>query len=165
MTSVTALDAPDALDALDARIVLALDDDPDAALLSVAQKLGVSRNTVNARLKRMEARGLFLGFSQRVSLPVLGHPLLAFISLEIAQDLGDRATEGLAEIPEVVEVHATTGDADLLVMVAARDADDLYRLTNQILDIPGVTRSSTAISLSQRMPRRTRALIERLATP
>lgn len=157
MTSMTAIDA------LDARIVLALDDDPDAALLTVAQRLGVSRNTVNARLKRLEASGLFLGFSQRVSLAVLGHPLLAFVSLEIAQDHGDRATAALERIPEIVEVHATTGDADLLVMVAARDADDLYRITNQILDIPGVTRSSTAISLSQRMPRRTRALVERIA--
>jgi DNA-binding Lrp family transcriptional regulator len=151
------------LDALDARIVLAFDDDPDASQLTVARRLGVSRNTVNARLKRMQAGGLFLGFSQRVSLGVLGHPLLAFMSLEIAQDLGDSATAGLEEIPEVVEVHATTGDADLLVMVAARDADDLYRVTNEILDIPGVTRSSTAISLSQRMPRRTRALVERIA--
>ena len=151
------------LDALDAKIVLALDDDPDTALLTVAHRLGVSRNTVNARLKRMEASGLFLGFSQRLSLSVLGHPLLAFMSLEIAQDHGDRATAGLEEIPEVVEVHATTGDADLLVMIAARDADDLYRVTNEILDIPGITRSSTAISLSQRMPRRTRALVERIA--
>ncbi|GAB4006195.1 Lrp/AsnC family transcriptional regulator [Nocardioides ultimimeridianus] len=151
------------LDALDAKIVLALDDDPDTALLTVARQLGVSRNTVNARLRRMEASGLFLGFSQRLSLAVLGHPLLAFMSLEIAQDHGDRATAGLAEIPEVVEVHATTGDADLLVMIAAKDADDLYRVTNEILDIPGITRSSTAISLSQRMPRRTRALVERIA--
>lgn len=151
------------LDALDAKIVLALDDDPDAALLNVAKRLGVSRNTVNARLKRLQSSGLFLGFSQRISLAVLGHPLLAFMSLEIAQDHGDRANAGLDTIPEVVEVHATTGDADLLVMVAARDADDLYRITNEILDIPGVTRSSTTISLSQRMPRRTRALVERLA--
>lgn len=151
------------LDPLDARIVLALDDDPDAAVLAIAQRLGVSRNTVNARLRRMRAAGLFRGFSQRLSLPALGHGLLAFISLEISQEIGDRAAEGLAEIPEVVEVHATTGDADLLVMVAARDHDDLYRVTNQILVVPGVTRSSTAISLSERMPRRTRALVERLA--
>lgn len=151
------------LDALDARIVLALDDDPDASVLSIARDLGVSRNTVNARLRRMQAAGLFLGFSQRLSLEALGHGLLAFMSLEISQDLGDRATEGLSAIPEVVEVHATTGDADLLLLVAARDHNDLYRVTNQILAVPGVTRSSTAISLSQRMPRRTRALVERLA--
>ncbi|UDY24992.1 Lrp/AsnC family transcriptional regulator [Nocardioides sp. Kera G14] len=153
------------LDPLDAQILLALDDEPDAALLAVAKRLGVSRNTVHARLRRMEAEGLFLGFSQRVSLTTLGHPLIAFISLQIDQALSESAEAALVEIPEVVEIHATTGDADLLVTVAAQDADDLYRITNAIVRTPGVARSSTAVSLSQPLPRRTRSLIARLATP
>ncbi|MFT4264540.1 MAG: Lrp/AsnC family transcriptional regulator [Nocardioides sp.] len=151
------------IDALDARILLALDDEPDAALLALAKRLGVSRNTIHARLRRMEEAGLFLGFSQRVSLPTLGHPLTAFISLRIDQSLGTSAEGALGDIPEVIEVHATTGDADLLVTVAARGADDLFRITNAVVRIPGVERSSTAVSLSQPLPRRTRPLIERLA--
>ena len=40
------------IDPLDARILLALDDDPAATILSLSRTLGVARNTVQARLKR-----------------------------------------------------------------------------------------------------------------
>ena len=42
-----------ALDSLDARLLLALDDDPDATILALARTLGVARNTVHARFARL----------------------------------------------------------------------------------------------------------------
>ena len=38
------------LDSLDGRIILALDKDPEASALALSRTLGVSRNTVHARL-------------------------------------------------------------------------------------------------------------------
>src|SRR5690606_17573783 len=61
------------IDALDARILLALDDEPGATILRLAKVLGVSRNTVHARLQRMDRDGLLLGFSQRVPPASLGY--------------------------------------------------------------------------------------------
>ncbi|MGC3993592.1 MAG: Lrp/AsnC family transcriptional regulator [Propionicimonas sp.] len=150
------------IDPLDARILLALDDDPDASVLAIARTLGVARNTVQARLKRLSASAL-RDFGQRVDPAALGYPLVAFISLEISQSSGDLATEGLAALPEVIEIHSTTGDADLLVKVVARDTAHLYRVTTAMLTIPGVTRSSTAISLAEVLPTRLRALLETAA--
>ena len=69
----------------------------------------------------------------------------------------------MAEVPEVIEMHATTGDADYLVKVVARDTGHLHRITNRILAIEGVVRSNTVVSLSQVMGNRTRPLLERLA--
>jgi DNA-binding Lrp family transcriptional regulator len=69
---------------------------------------------------------------------------------------------GLAAIPEVIEVHATTGDADLMAKVVARGTADLYRITNQILEIDGIQRTSTAISVMELMPPRYDGLISRL---
>ncbi|MFE9772662.1 Lrp/AsnC family transcriptional regulator [Streptomyces sp. NPDC005931] len=152
-----------AIDPLDARILLALDDDPGATILQLAKVLGVSRNTVHARLQRMDRAGVLLGFSQRVSPATLGYTLVAFVSLAIGQREGAGALRLLEGIPEVVEVHATTGEADLLVKVVARDTADLHRITTAILDIEGVVRTSTAVSLFQAMPNRTRALLESLA--
>src|SRR6202035_5796599 len=45
------------IDALDAQIILALDDDPDATILSLARTLGIARNTVHARLRRLAEDG------------------------------------------------------------------------------------------------------------
>lgn len=151
------------IDPLDARILLALDDDPGSTILQLAKVLGVSRNTVHARLQRMDRASLLLGFSQRVSPASLGYTLVAFVSLEISQSEGAGAMSLLENIPEVVEVHATTGEADLLTKVVARDTADLHRITTAMLSIEGVVRSSTAVSLSEVMPNRTRALLESLA--
>jgi DNA-binding Lrp family transcriptional regulator len=151
------------IDALDARILLALDDDPDATTLAISRTLGVARNTVQARLKRLAAQGALRDFGQRVDPAALGYPLVAFISLEISQSSGEAAAAGLIALPEVVEIHSTTGDADMLVKVVARDTAHLYRVTNAMLTIPGVTRSSTAISLAEVLPNRLRSLLETAA--
>lgn len=47
--------------------------------------------------------------------------MIAFVSLTIRQREEDVAVEGLTRIPEIVEVHFTTGDADLFARVVARD--------------------------------------------
>lgn len=147
------------IDPLDARILLALDDEPDASILSLSRGLGVARNTIQARLRRLAATVLG-DFGRRVLPSALGYRLLAFVFLEIRQSSGDSAAEELVRLPEVVEIHSTTGDADLLVRVVAKDTTDLYRVTNSMLAIPGVTRSSTAISLVEVLPLRMRPLIE-----
>ncbi|MDT7653420.1 MAG: hypothetical protein QOI36_4826, partial [Pseudonocardiales bacterium] len=45
------------IDATDARLLLALAESPRASVLALAERLGLSRNTVQARLAGLEARG------------------------------------------------------------------------------------------------------------
>jgi len=150
------------IDALDARIILALDDDPDATILALSRTLGIARNTVHARLRRLAAEGALKPFSQRVDLAALGYELVAFLSLSVSQtDPG--IIQGLLEIPEVISAHYTTGDADLLVQVVAQNTHDLYRITTSILAIDGVNRTSTAVSLVEPIPNRPHALLRAAA--
>jgi DNA-binding Lrp family transcriptional regulator len=151
------------IDPLDARILLVLDDDPDASILAIARTLGVARNTVQARLRRLAKLSALRDFGQRVHPAALGYPLVAFVSLEISQSSGDEAAAGLIALPEVIEIHSTTGDADMLAKVVARDTAHLYRVTNAMLTIPGVKRSSTAISLAELLPTRIRSLLQAAA--
>jgi len=151
------------IDALDAEILLTLDRDPQATVLSLSRTLGVARNTVHARLRRLANDGSLAPFSQRVRTEALGLPLIAFISISISQSSSDIAVAALQTIPEIIEMHATTGDADLLAKVAARDPADLHRITNAMLAIDGVVRTSTAMSLVEVMPTRTVPLLEAAA--
>jgi DNA-binding Lrp family transcriptional regulator len=59
----------------------------------------------------------------------------------------------------VLEVTGLSGVADLLVEVAARDADDLWRITEQVLAIPGVQRTDTALALRRFVDHRTTPLV------
>jgi DNA-binding Lrp family transcriptional regulator len=146
------------IDALDARIILALDDDPDATILTLARTLGIARNTVHARLRRLTEEGALKPFSQRLDLGALGYELVAFMSLSVSQTDPGIVT-GLLDLPEVISAHYISGDADLLVQVIAKNTRDLHRITNAILAIDGVVRTSTAISLDEAIAYRPHALL------
>lgn len=155
---------PAALDPLDARLLLALDDDPEATVLALARTLGVARNTVHARLQRLTAAsGPVRDYTRRVDPAGLGYPLTAFVLVAVSQADGPSVIGHLAELPEVVQVHCTTGEADLLVTVVARDTADLLRITTAMLGVAGVMRTNTTMSLIEAMPLRVRPLLERIA--
>lgn len=151
------------VDPLDARLLLALDDDPEATVLSLSRSLGIARNTVHARLSRLNNSGALRGFSRRVDPAALGYGLVAFVSIAISQSNGDHALSGLQQQPEVIEIHSVSGEADFLVKVVARNTQDLYRITNAMLTIEGVVRTNTSVSLVEAMPLRIRALLEAVA--
>lgn len=151
------------IDALDARLLLALDADPTATVVALAQRLGVARNTVQSRLRRLEASGALAEVTRRVSPEALGFRLTAFLSVSIRQGQHDEAMVNLRAIPQIIEIHMTTGDADLRVRVVARDTEDLYHVTNRIVEAPGVLRTSTSISLQEIMPLRLSGLLEEAA--
>jgi DNA-binding Lrp family transcriptional regulator len=69
----------------------------------------------------------------------------------------------LREVPEVLEVLGLSGPADLLVRVAARDADDLYRIAGQLLATGGVERTTTSLVMRTLVEHRVTPLLDRIA--
>jgi len=99
------------IDGLDARIILALDDDPDATILSLSRTLGIARNTVHARLRHLADDGALKPFSQRLDLHALGYELVAFMSVSTSQtDPGIVA--GLLAVPARLPVRDANPDRD-----------------------------------------------------
>ncbi len=152
------------IDATDARLLLELVANPRATGVELAARLGLSRNTVQARLARWEANGVLASFERRVEPRALGYPLSAFVAVVVDQHQLDAVVAELAEIPEVTEVCGMTGPTDLTVRVVAQDADDLYRITGHILKIPGVERTNMALVMRSLVGPRATPLLERLAT-
>ncbi|MCX6431828.1 MAG: Lrp/AsnC family transcriptional regulator [Actinobacteria bacterium] len=133
------------IDRADARLLLALVDDPRATVVSLAERTGLSRNTVQARLARFDERGALRSFDHRIDPGSLGYPLTAFISIQVVQRQLSEVAEALAGVPEVLEISGLSGTWDLLARVVARDADDLYRIAGQILASEGVQRTESSL--------------------
>jgi DNA-binding Lrp family transcriptional regulator len=150
------------LDELDARLLLLLTDEPRLGVLECSRRLGVARGTVQARLDKLVARGVLGGFPPALDLAAMGYGLTAFAVVEISQGFRGEVAERLAEIPEVCEVHATTGQGDLLVRMVARSNADLQRVIDEVVDVTGVHRLASSIALSTPIPLRVRPLLERL---
>lgn len=86
--------------------------------------------------------------------------MLAFVHIETTQGhLGDVGDE-LAGVPEIIEAYSTTGGGDLLARVAARDAEHLEDVIQQLNRLPGVVRTRTEVALRERVPHRLLPLVE-----
>ena len=152
------------VDALDARIIALFTEDPQVGVLGASRRLGVARGTVQARLDRLEARGVIRSFAPQIDPVALGYPVTAFCTLEIRQRQGHAPVVAhLAAIPEVLEIHSITGVGDLIVRVVARDNADLGRVIDAIIDDVHVIRANTSMCLVSHLDHRTGPLVQATA--
>lgn len=136
------------LDPLDRRLLQAFVSVPRLSVLEASRRLGVARGTVQARLERLERRGVVAGWGPQLSPAAMGYAVSAFVTLEIRQGSGsDGVVEHLRGIPEVLEVHTITGPGDLLCRVVARGNADLQDVLDRVVASGDVERSSTVIAL------------------
>ncbi|KNC19010.1 AsnC family transcriptional regulator [Arthrobacter sp. RIT-PI-e] len=149
------------VDTTDTRLLRAIAQDPRRTVVALAQKLGLSRNTVQARMSRLERKGVFLSFERRISTAALGYPLTAFIHVHVQQQKLADITRSIAAVPEVVEAVGLSGQADILVRVVAVDAEDLFRVNGTILACEGVERCDTSLVMSELVPFRVDPLLAR----
>lgn len=151
---------PTGIDPLDARLIRALCDTPRGGVMELARQLGVARGTVQARLDKLQQRGVIYGFDPDLDLPSMGYEVLAFVSLEISQARLTDVCHHLREIPEVLEIHSVTGPGDLHCRVVARTNDHLQDVIGRILDVEGIVRSTTQIALTEQLRLRLLPLVE-----
>ena len=152
------------IDELDARLIELLTAEPRVGMLEASRRLGVARGTVQARLDRLQSRGVVTGYGPDISAAALGHGVMAFLTLEIRQAGGhDPVARQLAAIAEVLEAHTITGAGDMLCRVVARTNADLQRVIDAIVDVAGVERASTVIALATPLPYRVLPLVRSVA--
>jgi DNA-binding Lrp family transcriptional regulator len=147
------------VDDIDARLLRALVANPRGTALALAEAAGLSRNTVQARLARLEERGVLRSEERRIDPAALGYPLSAFVTVVVVQRLLDPVAEALAAVPEVLEVLGISGQGDLQVQVVATDADDLYRIAGRLLAIDGVERTTTSLVMRRLLDHRVTQLL------
>jgi len=148
------------LDRVDLELLKALADDHRATVVALADRLGLSRNTVQARMARLERSGVFQSFERAMSPAALGLPIEAMVSVIVRQADIPRITAEIAEIPEVIQAHGLSGQIDLMVRVAARDTQHLFDVDARILAIDGVERTETSLVMGEVIEYRVRPILE-----
>ncbi len=153
---------PSSIDRLDAELLDLLRQDPRIGVMELAERLDVTRNTVQARLTRLNESGVVSGHVPQVDLVAIGTPVQALLNVELAQGVLDDVTRELAEVPHVLEVHTTTGISDLVVRLAATDNAELLRIVQGIHAIDGVLRTTTVVLLTNPVPLRVQPLLDHI---
>ncbi len=137
------------MDALDVALIEALRDHPRAGDLELSRLTKVARATVQSRLAKMETAGIITGYGPDVDLVAAGHPVLAFVTLEIAQGKLEAVTQELDSLPNVLDAYVTSGSADVVCKIAATSHEDLQATLLHISKSGSVVRSTSVIVLSE----------------
>lgn len=138
-----------AVDDIDQRILALLQENARVSNADIAREVGMAPSATLERVRKLEERGLLLGYEARLDPALLGRGLTAFIFVRSADMRGETsAAERLAALDAVQEVHHVAGEDCFLVKVRAADTHDLHRLIrDEIGSIPQVTSTRTTIVL------------------
>ncbi|HVV20165.1 MAG TPA: Lrp/AsnC ligand binding domain-containing protein [Pseudonocardiaceae bacterium] len=148
-------------DRLDAEIIGRLEGSGRMGVAQLAGDLGVSRNTIQARMRRLEESGVLRGFRPELDLSAIGLPVQAYISLEVDQRMLREVIERLDAVPEVLEARTQAGREDIVVLVASSSVSDIQRISIDLVNIAGVRHTDTTLVINTVVPYRVWPLLDR----
>ncbi len=133
-------------DDIDVGIVRAVSQDARATLAELSAAVGLSVSAVQARLRRLEARGVITGYRALVDAEAVGKPLAAFVEitpLDPAQP--DNAPELLEHLAEIEACHSIAGDAAYILLVRVASPRHLEALIRDIRSAASVNTLTTVV--------------------
>lgn len=153
-------------DEVDLRILRVLVTEPRLPVSQLAERVGVVRNTAQARLERLIREGVLEDNDRGVDLRLLGYTVSAVVSIALRHAEIEQAVAALERNPSVLIVEEVAGaSGDLLVRVACRSTDELQTTIHSLLSTPGVVSTATQVVLKTRVPYRVRLLLDPPAPP
>jgi Lrp/AsnC family leucine-responsive transcriptional regulator len=139
----------DQLDRIDRNILAALSREGRLSSAELAQRVGLSKTPVQARVKRLEREGYIRGYSALIDRARMGEGHIAFVQVTLS-DTRSTALEAfnkaVQKIPEIVECHMIAGGFDYLLKIRTKDIAAYRRLLGETISaLPAVSNTSTFV--------------------
>lgn len=139
------------IDKTDKAIIRELQTNAKATLVSIAEKVGLSKTPCQQRIKRLENAGVITGYTARVNRRVLGENHVTFVQVK----LSDTKTTALQafnaavrQIPEVEACHMMAANYDYLLKVRTGNMGSFREvLGEKISTLPHVLQTSTFVAM------------------
>lgn len=143
------------IDNVDLKILVVLMKNAKKPYTEVAKQVYVSGGTVHVRMKKMEELGIVDGTTLKINHARLGYDITAFIGIFLSKSaLYEDVIAQLKQVPEIVNVHYTTGNYSIFAKIFCRDTNHLKDvLYDKIQRIDGIVRTDTMISLEESISR------------
>lgn len=150
------------IDKLDKKILSILSLNARMPFKDVAAECGVSRAAIHQRVQRLIDEGVITGSGFDVNPKSIGYSTCTYVGITLERgSMYKEVISKIAQIPEIVECHFTTGPYTMLIKLYARDNEQLMDLLNNKLQaIPGVVSTETLISLEQSLKREIPVIID-----
>jgi len=143
------------IDNTDLKILEILMQDAKNPYTEVAKKVFVSQGTVHVRMTKLEQAGVVEKTTLKINYSKLGYDITAFIGIYLQKSaLYEQVLEKLKGIPEITNIHYTTGNYSMFVKIHCKDTNHLKEVLHEKMQmVEGIERTETMISLEESLDR------------
>jgi Lrp/AsnC family transcriptional regulator, leucine-responsive regulatory protein len=135
-------------DDIDRQILAILEADGRRPTAEIARAVGLTGPGTAERISRMRDKGIIKGFTVKLDLGRLGLHVSAFVEFDPHSNADGAGIAAVAGHPAVRSCLKVTGPAMLMLVVSARDGDELH---NVLLDFAKHGTTKTAVILSSEL--------------
>ncbi|MEM0123429.1 MAG: Lrp/AsnC family transcriptional regulator [Conexivisphaerales archaeon] len=121
------------VDELDIKIIVAMDNDPNASIEQVAKFAGVSKGTVRNRIMKLKKEQIVIGNGLKVKWRALGMDEV-YLGLDIMPELYLKVLDSVKEFDFVKKLFSTSGDHSAIAYIVAESS----KINDYISKIDGI---------------------------
>lgn len=138
------------MDDLDRRLLALLSTDARLPVKTIAGRLGIARNTVESRLRRLHASGVIDGFTVRLGQAAPSGRVRAVMMVTVASRRPEEVLVALSRLDGVSMVHTTNGRWDLIAELVCADLQSFDRVLSEARGVEGVAETESCLLLASR---------------
>lgn len=139
------------LDDIDKKIIDELQKNSRKPFVEIAKEIGISDPAIHGRVKKLQENGVIKQFTTILAPSKVEKDVAAFIEINTKPNNVEKVIKRLENINDVLEIHETHGDYDLLVKLRAKSNDDLRDLVvKKIHSIPNINNLKVTTILKTR---------------
>ena len=139
------------LDRFDEAILRVLSTDGRISITDLAARIGLSKSPTQARLRRLEARGVITGYRAEVDPIRMGRDHVSFVEVRLTDTREAALTAfnaAVLTVPEIEQAHMIAANFDYLLKIRTQSMSDYRRvLAEQISTLPHVAHTSTYVAM------------------
>ena len=138
-------------DRLDQAILVAMSQDARISITDLAARIGLSKTPTQARLRRLEERGVIAGYRALLDPIQLGLDHVAFVEVRLSETRETALAafnSAVHRVPQIEQAHMIAGNFDYLLKVRTRDMADYRRVLGDVIsNLPYVASTSTFVAM------------------
>ena len=138
------------IDNIDLKILNVLSKNAKVPYTEVAKKVFVSGGTVHVRMRKLEKMGVVRGTKLDIDYDKLGYNISSYMGIYLEKSfLYKETVKSLKKIPEIVEIHAITGQYTIFIKIICKDTSHFRNFLDTVHKVKGITRTETFMSFEE----------------
>lgn len=135
------------------KLLLMLRENARMSVSDLARALNLSRTTVQNRIAKLEQQGVIKGYSVELGGEYLAELVSAHVLIKVNQSLTHTINTALEKLPSVAELHAISGEYDLIAVIKSETLSQLNQTLDYIVELEGVVRTNSSVILETKLRR------------